>query len=108
MEGLHFQPEGSPYQGGVFKIKMEFPPKFPFKPPKVVFETPVYHPNVGPSGSICLDILKDKWSPALTITKVLMSISSLLTDANPKDPLAPDVAQVYLHNRPQFIRTAQA
>lgn len=54
----------------------------------------VYHPNVNAQGSICLDILKDQWSPALTISKVLLSISSLLTDANPDDPLVPEIAHV--------------
>jgi ubiquitin-protein ligase len=58
-----------------------------FAAPKITFVTKVYHPNVASTGAICLDILKDAWSPALTISRVLLSISSLLTDANPDDPL---------------------
>jgi len=62
-------PKDSPYQGGVFELAVVFPLDYPFKPPKVAFRTKIYHPNINSSGGICLDILKDQWSPALTITK---------------------------------------
>ncbi|XP_053390735.1 ubiquitin-conjugating enzyme E2 D4-like [Mercenaria mercenaria] len=62
-------PEGSPYQGGVFFLKMMFPTDYPFKPPKVVFDTKIYHPNINNHGNICLDILRSQWSPALTVGK---------------------------------------
>jgi ubiquitin-conjugating enzyme E2 E len=73
----------SPYKDGVFFLDIQFPTDYPFKPPKVTFRTRIYHCNVNSSGQICLDILKEQWSPALTISKVLLSICSLLTDANP-------------------------
>lgn len=85
----------SPYQGGIFFLNIHFPSDYPFKPPKVNFTTKIYHCNINAAGAICLDILKDQWSPALTISKVLLSISSLLTDPNPDDPLVPDIAQLY-------------
>ena len=100
-------PTESPYSGGVFKLSIHFPTDYPFKPPKVIFETKIYHPNVSPTGAICLDILKDQWSPALTIGKVLLSICSLLNDANPKDPLMPEVADQYTNDRAGFDRTAK-
>lgn len=59
----------SPYQGGVFFLTIHFPTDYPFKPPKVAFTTRIYHPNINSNGSICLDILRSQWSPALTISK---------------------------------------
>lgn len=59
----------SPYSGGVFFLAIHFPTDYPFKPPKVTFTTRIYHPNINSNGSICLDILRDQWSPALTISK---------------------------------------
>ena len=63
-------PGDSPFSGAVFFVNIHFPPDYPFKPPKVQFQTRVYHPNINSQGSICLDILKEQWSPALTISKV--------------------------------------
>ena len=100
-------PSGTPYEGGVFYLKIFFPSDFPFKPPKITFETPIYHPNINSSGAICLDILKDNWSPALTISKVLLSICSLLTDPNPNDPLVSDIANIYKTNRLQYDNNAR-
>ena len=100
-------PPDSAYQGGVFFLNINFPSDYPFKPPKVHFTTKIYHCNVNSNGAICLDILKDQWSPALTISKVLLSISSLLTDPNPNDPLVPEIAQVYLKDRTKHDTTAR-
>jgi ubiquitin-protein ligase len=100
-------PDNSPFAKGVFKFDIKIPADYPFKPPEVKFITKIYHPNINSTGTICLDILKTSWSPALTIGKVLLSISSLLTDCNPKDPLAPDVAKVYLENRELYNETAK-
>ena len=59
-------PEDSSFQGGIFFLNVQFPTDYPFKPPKLSFTTRIYHPNINSNGSICLDILKDQWSPALT------------------------------------------
>ncbi|TUG04232.1 Ubiquitin-conjugating enzyme E2 D4 [Bagarius yarrelli] len=99
-------PNDSPYQGGVFFLTIHFPTDYPFKPPKVAFTTKIYHPNINSNGSICLDILRSQWSPALTVSKVLLSICSLLCDPNPDDPLVPEIAHTYKadrENRDMFL-----
>jgi ubiquitin-conjugating enzyme E2 D/E len=106
-EGVIFGPADSPYQGGVFRLKVQFPVDYPFKCPTIIFTTKIYHPNINSSGIICLDILKNQWSPALTISKVLLSICSLLTDPNPSDPLCPEIAHQYNTNIALYNSTAR-
>ena len=100
-------PPDSPYQGGVFFLTIHFPTDYPFKPPKVAFTTRIYHPNINSNGSICLDILRSQWSPALTISKVLLSICSLLCDPNPDDPLVPEIARMYKTDREKYNELAR-
>ena len=106
-EGTIIGPSGSPYEGGVFHMKITFPIDYPFKPPSCVFTTKIYHPNINSSGGICLDILKENWSPALTMTKVLLSICSLMDDPNPDDPLVPSIARLYKENREKYNQEAR-
>ena len=106
-QGSIMGPGDSPFQGGVFFLDIRFPHDYPFKPPKMTFKTKIYHPNINSNGSICLDILKDQWSPALTLSKVLLSLLSLLTDPNPDDPLVPEIAHVYKTNRVKYTETAR-
>uniref|UniRef100_A0A8C7UFT0 E2 ubiquitin-conjugating enzyme n=1 Tax=Oncorhynchus mykiss TaxID=8022 RepID=A0A8C7UFT0_ONCMY len=83
----------SPYQGGVFFLTIHFPTDYPFKPPKVAFTTKIYHPNINSNGSICLDILRSQWSPALTVSK--------------DDPLVPDIAHIYKQDKEKYNRLAR-
>ena len=98
-KGTIVGPSATPYEGGVFHLNIEFPPDYPFSPPSVRFETKIYHCNISGKGDICLDILKDQWSPALTIEKVLLSLCSLLEDPNPSDPLVPKIASLFETDR---------
>ena len=100
-------PKDSPYENGIFFLNINFPTDYPFKPPKVQFTTKIYHCNVNSNGSICLDILQSQWSPALTISKVLLSVCSLLTDPNPDDPLVPEIARAYKSDRKKHDDTAK-
>jgi len=100
-------PEGSPFEGGVFKLELFLPEDYPMSAPKVRFITRIYHPNIDKLGRICLDILKDKWSPALQIRTVLLSIQALLSAPNPDDPLANDVAELWKLNEAEALKNAR-
>ncbi|WFD23143.1 E2 ubiquitin-conjugating enzyme [Malassezia equina] len=106
----------SPFEGGSFKLELFLPEDYPMAPPRVRFLTRIYHPNIGTCykvlwtdklGRICLDILKDKWSPALQVRTVLLSIQALLSAPNPDDPLANDVAEHYKTNEKAAIETSR-
>ena len=91
---------------GIFKLELFLTEEYPMAPPKVRFLTKIYHPNIDRLGRICLDILKDKWSPALQIRTVLLSIQALLSAPNPDDPLANDVAEMWKTDEKQALKTA--
>ena len=95
-------------QQGVFVVDIEIKGVYPFEPPKMRFKTKIYHPNVSSqNGAICLDILKDQWSPALTIKTALLSLQALLCSPEPNDPQDAVVAKQFLGDHPLFERTAR-
>uniref|UniRef100_A0A6M2EEN5 E2 ubiquitin-conjugating enzyme n=1 Tax=Populus davidiana TaxID=266767 RepID=A0A6M2EEN5_9ROSI len=101
-------PISSPYEGGTFQIDITLPDGYPFEPPKMQFATKVWHPNISSqSGAICLDILKDQWSPALTLKTALLSVQALLSAPEPDDPQDAVVAQQYLRDHQTFVGTAR-
>ena len=97
----------TPYENGVFYLSIHYPTDYPFKPPKCAFLTKIYHPNINSNGSISLDILQDQWSPALTIKKVLISLTVLLSEPNPDDPLVPEIANLYKSDIYEYYKNAR-
>ena len=85
-------PSETPFEGGLFDCELFLPDEYPMVPPKVLFRTKIYHPNIDKLGRICLDILKNKWSPALQIRSVLLSIQALMSAPNVDDPLDEAIA----------------
>ncbi|KAA3675587.1 ubiquitin-conjugating enzyme E2 N, partial [Paragonimus westermani] len=101
-------PADSAYDGGLFNLELFLPEEYPMTAPKVRFTTKLYHPNVDKLGRICLDILKDKWSPALQIRTVLLSIQALLSAPNPDDPLDNEVAAHWKQNEQEALDKGQS
>ena len=106
--GIIMGPPDSPYEGGVFSLNIYFSGDYPFYPPWIYFTTRIYHPNIDKRGNIHEDVLKSQWSPALTISTVLLSISSMLCDPNLDYTLVPSIARMYLRNRDKYNTIAQA
>jgi len=88
-------PKDSVYEGLKYKLKLEFPPGYPYQSPTVKFTTPCFHPNVDNHGNICLDILKEKWSALYEVRTILLSIQSLLGEPNNDSPLNTHAAELW-------------
>lgn len=100
-------PRDTPYEGGVFFLDVQFPREYPAKPLKLVFKTRIWHPNIDEDGEIGLEILDQNWSPALTLSKVLLSVQALLVDPEPRGALNLKAAAEFQRVRAQFDRTAR-
>ncbi|KAK8604498.1 hypothetical protein V6N13_099438 [Hibiscus sabdariffa] len=97
-------PDKSPWEGGSFKLTLQFPEDYPTKPPTVRFISRMFHPNIYADGRICLAILQNQWSPINDVATILTSIQSLLRDPNPNSPANKEAAKMFTENKREYNR----
>ncbi|KAI9226729.1 MAG: ubiquitin-conjugating enzyme 9 [Piptocephalis tieghemiana] len=94
----------TPWEGGIYQLIMIFPEDYPTKPPKCKFTPPLFHPNVYPSGTVCLSILNEEegWKPAITIKQILLGIQDLLNDPNPLSPAQSEAYNLFRTDKEKY------
>ena len=102
-----FGPEDTPWEGGTFKLTLQFTEEYPNKAPTVKFVTKMFHPNIYADGSICLDILQNQWSPIYDVAAVMTSIQSLLCDPNPNSPANSEAATLFRDSVREYNKRVQ-
>lgn len=107
-QAVIFGPDDTPWEGGTFKLLLEFTEDYPNKPPIVKFISKIFHPNVYADGKICLDILQNQWSPIYDIAAILTSIQSLLSDPNPASPANAEASQLFEKDRREYNKRVRA
>ncbi|KAI9575202.1 hypothetical protein GQX74_015625 [Glossina fuscipes] len=101
-------PQNPPYNKGAFRIEINFPAEYPFKPPKINFKTKIYHPNIDEKGQVCLPIIStENWKPATRTDQVIQALIALINDPEPEHPLRADLAEEFLKDRKKFIKNAE-
>nr|XP_040224041.2 ubiquitin-conjugating enzyme E2-18 kDa isoform X3 [Anopheles coluzzii] len=97
-----------PYNKGAFRIEINFPAEYPFKPPKISFKTKIYHPNIDEKGQVCLPIISaENWKPATKTDQVIQALIELVNDPEPEHPLRADLAEEFLKDRKKFTKNAE-
>ncbi|ORY68850.1 ubiquitin-conjugating enzyme/RWD-like protein [Pseudomassariella vexata] len=94
------------WEGGMFKMTMSFPDEYPTKPPKCKFTPPLFHPNVYPSGTVCLSILNEEegWKPAITVKQIVLGVQDLLDNPNPESPAQAEAYNLFKKDRVEYER----
>ena len=98
--------DGTIWEGGEYFLTLLFTEDYPSKPPKCQFSPVLFHPNVYPSGTVCLSILNEEkdWRPSITIKQILLSIQELLDNANPKDPAQKEPYEMFIRDKAEYER----
>ncbi len=104
---LAILPQQGYYQGGTFDFTVEVSNNFPMEPPKIKCTNKIYHPNIDLEGNVCLNILREDWSPVLNLNSVLIGLNFLFLEPNPNDPLNKDAANVLVKNRALFTKNVR-
>ncbi|XP_069068827.1 ubiquitin-conjugating enzyme E2 L3-like [Pleurodeles waltl] len=100
--------DNPPYDKGAFRIEINFPAEYPFKPPKINFKTKIYHPNIDEKGQVCLPVISaENWKPATKTDQVIQSLIALVNDPQPEHPLRADLAEEYSKDRKKFCKNAE-
>ncbi|CAH0392403.1 unnamed protein product [Bemisia tabaci] len=101
-------PDNPPFNKGAFRIEINFPAEYPFKPPKITFKTKIYHPNVDEKGQVCLSIISpEHWKPTTKTDQVIQALIALVNDPEPEHPLRVEVADEFVKDRKKFIKNAE-
>ncbi|KAJ6640381.1 Ubiquitin-conjugating enzyme E2 S [Pseudolycoriella hygida] len=100
-------PEGTPYAGGVFRVKLQLAKDFPASPPKAFFKTRIFHPNVSSNGEICVNTLKRDWKPDLGIKHILLTIKCLLIVPNAESALNEEAGKMLLDRYDDYSQRAK-
>ena len=118
-EALITGPEGTCFECGVFQTRLSCPSDYPLSPPKMQFQSEIFHPNIYPDGRVCISILHapgddpmgyetsaERWSPVQSVEKVLLSVVSMLAEPNDESGANVDAAKMWREDREQFNRIA--
>ncbi|XP_029640269.1 ubiquitin-conjugating enzyme E2 G2 [Octopus bimaculoides] len=119
-EALIMGPEGTCFEGGVFLTRLMFPPDYPLSPPKMKFNSEIFHPNIYVDGRVCISILHapgddpmgyetsaERWSPVQSVEKILLSVVSMLAEPNDESAANVDAAKTWREDRQRFNSIAR-
>ncbi|XP_023175798.1 ubiquitin-conjugating enzyme E2-18 kDa [Drosophila hydei] len=101
-------PEKAPYNKGAFRIEVSFPDQYPFMPPRILFKTQIYHPNVDEKGQVCLSIITaDNWKPTTRTEQVFQALIDIVHNPQPEHPLRSDLAEEFVKDHKKFMKSAE-